>query len=158
MMITDAGVLYPMATTPDERANVLNFSSYNVHGANAVLMMADLFFSRVPIAPGQFIWTFIFPTVYCTYAHNACMSQQAQSLIVLFRPGFFQWTAYAFGNGWAYPFMDTAAPNAPGWYTSIIGLHFGFFILAYFLTKIRDTIADCMGTRTDYERSGRLLV
>ena len=73
-------------------------------------------------------------------------------------PGFFQWTAYSLGNGWAYPFMDTSASNAPGWYTSIIGLHLGFFILAYFLTKIRDVIADCIGSRTDYDRSGRLLV
>eukprot|EP00042_Codosiga_hollandica_P038328 m.311453 g.311453 ORF g.311453 m.311453 type:complete len:281 (-) comp55361_c1_seq1:271-1113(-) len=112
-------ILYPLATTPDELATVLNFSSYNVHGANVVFLLMELFLNKQLFNAAHSVFIVILPLAY----------------------GVFQWIYYAEGGDWVYPFMATDTSSAAGWYVSILALHLGFFCVAYFVGGIRNFFA-----------------
>eukprot|EP00042_Codosiga_hollandica_P046879 m.499489 g.499489 ORF g.499489 m.499489 type:complete len:294 (-) comp57323_c2_seq2:605-1486(-) len=119
------GILFPN-TSGSDRSVDLTFDSFNVHGANFVFMMFELFMSRIQFTPPHFIFVVILPMLY----------------------GYYQWIYRAFGGGWMYPFMDTTVNTAGLWYLGLMVAHIAFFFLVYTLTLFRNYLARRCGSTT----------
>merc|ERR1712196_253579 len=79
-------ILYPQQKKkhPEDCCDqFLNFSSYNVHGVNLLLMALELVFSRMYLIPSHAIAVVAWPMLFA----------------------FFSWIYHAAGGGWAYFFL-----------------------------------------------------
>lgn len=92
-----------------------NFSSYNVHGVNLLLICVDFIFSRHEITPAHAVYCVIYPLVF----------------------GVFSWIYHAAGGKWVYFFLDTSAKAAGAWYLGLCALHLMFFLVIWIVGKVK---------------------
>lgn len=94
---------------------LFNFTSYNQHGFNCVLMLGELFLNSIPFYPYLLgfvgLWT-------CSY-------------------GVFAFINFSSSGKWMYPFLDASQPWAPFAYLGLFVVHWVFFALVILLLQIK---------------------
>jgi hypothetical protein len=107
-------VNYPYAVTVGATDQLLNFSSFNVHGVNLLVMLGDFVLTRIPYSH-----------------HHVCFL-----LIWVLAYAMFEWVDYAvIRHEYSYAFLDPTIPVAFAWYLGLAVFHMGIFWLCSLVSK-----------------------
>ncbi|KAH7302768.1 hypothetical protein KP509_23G086200 [Ceratopteris richardii] len=100
-----------------------DFLEVNLHGTNAVFILADVMLNRM-----SFPW---FRGAYFTLWTGAYV--------------LFQWSAHAFGlEWWPYPFLDPTKKYAPIWYLILCGGHMVCYGFVWGVAKVKRRLITCI--------------
>eukprot|EP00049_Salpingoeca_infusionum_P027776 m.34229 g.34229 ORF g.34229 m.34229 type:complete len:290 (+) comp9750_c0_seq1:27-896(+) len=111
-------VLYPHAIKSGNQAaidGILNFGSYNVHGANLLFMAGEMVLSQMVVVPSHVLFVGVW----------------------LFAYGIYSWIRAADHRGWVYFFMDTTQDYAAVWYAGLMLMHGAFYFCGFLFAKLK---------------------
>ncbi|KAK9844666.1 hypothetical protein WJX74_005289 [Apatococcus lobatus] len=122
-------LLVPMLTSdPDQqlvafwKSQFYNFTSYNMHAANAVFMLLELALNRIPFYPYMLGYVGLWSTIY----------------------GLWSITHYFIFGRWLYPFLDAAKPWAAFCYLGIFLVHWIFTGIHLGLHRLKMRLAPAL--------------
>ena len=101
------GILYPEELRRPHGLSdrYFNWWSFNQHGLNALLVLADAAFSGLPVLPAHFVVSVSWPTFYTVQA----------------------WMLHAATGEWHYSFMDPYSQHSPRTYAIFVAFYLGNF-------------------------------
>jgi len=109
-------LLLPSLGEEDRGKLLLNFSSYNVHGTNAVFMLVELLLNRFEFVFSHVLFVVGWALLYACWA----------------------WIYFDISGVWIYFFVNTAQKTAPLWYLLLLVMHVLFFSLVYGLWRLKE--------------------
>lgn len=124
-------LLWPMLkANPDPKrveffANQLfNFTSYNQHGFNFVLVLGEMFLNSIPFFPYLLGYVGLWTSFY----------------------GIWAFINFSSSGKWMYPFLDASQPWAPFAYLGLFAVHWVFFGFVILLLQIKYWILQYFST------------
>ncbi|DBA87555.1 hypothetical protein WJX77_000518 [Trebouxia sp. C0004] len=116
------GLLWPMLKANPDPTRVefftnqlFNFTSYNQHGFNFVLMVGETFLNRIPFYPYLLGYVGMWTSFY----------------------GIWAFINFSSSGKWMYPFLDASQPWAPFAYLGLFAVHWVFFGFVILLLQIK---------------------
>lgn len=115
-------LLWPMLKANPDPVHVefythqlFNFTSYNQHGFNFMLMLGEMFLNRIPFYPYLLGYVGMWTSLYGVWA----------------------FVNFSSSGKWMYPFLDASQPWAPFAYLGLFAVHWVFFGFVILLLQIK---------------------